>query len=94
MDLRFHIDPETGLPHIYDHGVTEYEVAEILRNPGEVWDGRDNSLLAIGQTAAGRYLQVTYAPDEVGDDVFVVTAYQLRGRRLAAYRRRKRRRRR
>ncbi len=23
MEIRFYIDPETGLPHIFNHGVTE-----------------------------------------------------------------------
>ena len=35
MDIRFNIDPETGQPHIYEHGVTEDEVGEVLRRPGE-----------------------------------------------------------
>lgn len=30
MQLRFHLDPETGQPHIYDHGVTEDEVKGVL----------------------------------------------------------------
>jgi len=30
MKIRFFKDPETGLPHIYDHGVTEEEVREVL----------------------------------------------------------------
>jgi hypothetical protein len=34
MELRFWNDPETGLPHIYDHGVTEEEVRQILAQPG------------------------------------------------------------
>jgi len=37
---------------------------------------------------------VIYIPDEIGDSVFVVTAYPLAGRELKAYRRRKRKRRR
>jgi hypothetical protein len=28
MELRFWIDPETDLPHIFDHGVTEEEVSQ------------------------------------------------------------------
>ena len=31
MELRFWIDPETNLPHIFDHGVTEEEVRQVLR---------------------------------------------------------------
>ena len=34
MNIRFYSDPETGLPHIYNHGVTEDEVEEVLLNPG------------------------------------------------------------
>lgn len=90
MDLRYFIDPETELPHIYDHGVTEDEVEEVLRNPGETRPGTMDSRIAIGQTETGRYLQVIYSPDEGGDSAFVVTAYQLKGKPLAAYRRRKR----
>ncbi len=26
VEIRFYLDPETGLPHIYQHGVTEEEV--------------------------------------------------------------------
>jgi hypothetical protein len=31
MDLRFYLDPETGEPHIYGHGVAEEEVEEAGR---------------------------------------------------------------
>jgi len=31
MNIRFYSDPETGLPYIYDHGVTEEEVEDILK---------------------------------------------------------------
>src|SRR5438876_6655841 len=34
MELRFWSDPETGLPHIYDHGVSEEEVRQVLSRPG------------------------------------------------------------
>ncbi len=47
--------------------------------------------LIFGQTAAGRYLKVVYVPDKVTDSVFVVTAYELRGNALRAYRRAQRR---
>lgn len=91
MDVRYHLDPDTGLPHIYGHGVTEAEVEHVLRHPGEDRSGRDASRHALGQTAAGRYVHVIYVPDEEGDGVFVVTAYDVRGKALQAYRRRRRR---
>ena len=31
MDIRYFIDQETGLPHIYRHGVMEEDVEDILR---------------------------------------------------------------
>lgn len=62
MDLRFHRDPETGLPHIYAHGVTEAEVRLVLAHPGEEFAGRGISRIALGQTAAGRCLQVVFIP--------------------------------
>jgi hypothetical protein len=92
MDIRFHIDPETGQPHMFDHGVTEDEVRQVLRKPGEDRAGDEDSRVAIGKTAAGRYLKVIYVRDAVGPDVFVITAYDLTGKPLKAYRRRQRRR--
>src|SRR5262245_53431411 len=35
MEFRYYLDPETGLPHIYHHGVTEAEAEWILAHPGE-----------------------------------------------------------
>lgn len=91
MEVRYHLDPDTGLPHIYGHGVTEAEVEYVLRHPGEDRPGRDGSRHAVGPTAVGRHLHVIYVPDGEGDGVFVVTAYELRSKPLRAYRRRKRR---
>jgi hypothetical protein len=91
MCIRYYIDPETGQPHIYGHGVTEAEAEYVLRHPGEDRPGTDNSRHALGQTAAGRYLRVIYVPDAEGEGLFVVTAYELQGKPLQAYRRRRRR---
>jgi len=91
MDVRYHLDPETGLPHIYVHGVTEEEAEYVLRHSGEDRAGREGSRHALGQTSAGRYLHVIYLPDKEGDDFFIITAYDLRSKALQAYRRRKRR---
>ena len=92
MELKFFLDPETEQPHIYNHGVTEAEVREVLDHPGLVLKGRENSRFALGQTEAGRYLKVVYAPRKEGPGIFVITAYELRGKELRAYRRRRRRR--
>ena len=88
-NLRFYIDPETGLPHLYRHGVTEDEVAQVLAKPGEDRQGIDGSRVAIGQTDEGRYLRVIYVSDPQPGSIFVITAYDLRGKALTAYRRRK-----
>ena len=92
MNVRFYIDPETGEPHIYNHNVSEEEVEEVLRRPGEDRSGREGSRIAVGQTLDGRHLRVIYVPDPEPDSVFVITAYDLTGRPLAAYRKRRRRR--
>jgi hypothetical protein len=92
MEFRYYLEPETGEPHIYEHGVTEEEVEYVLRHPGEDRPGTDDSRHALGQTAAGRYLRVVYVPDPGEDSVFVITAYELQGKPLQAFRRRRRRR--
>ncbi|HET6574597.1 MAG TPA: DUF4258 domain-containing protein [Fimbriiglobus sp.] len=92
MDVRYYLDPDTGLPHIYGHGVTEDEVEQVLRGPGEDLPAARNTRMKLGQTAAGRYLQVIYAPDDDPRSMFVITAYELRGKAKQAYRRRRRRR--
>ena len=93
MDIRFYIDPETGQPHIFDHGVTEDGVREAPFRPGADRAGDEGSRVAIGQTVASRYLKIIYSRDAVGSDIFVITAYSLAGKPLKAYRRRQRRKR-
>jgi uncharacterized DUF497 family protein len=91
MKVSFYVDPETGLPHIYGHGVSEAEVGQILARPGLTLKGRRNSRFALGQTQAGRYLKVVYTPNRAAPGIFVITAYVLRGKELKAYHRRRRR---
>jgi len=56
VNIRFYIDPETGLPHIYNHDVEEEEVEDVLESPGEDRPG--------GATAHGS------RSDRVAVDVF------------------------
>lgn len=79
------------MPHIYNHDVEDDEVDDVLSKPGEDRPGSEGSRVAIGQTRAGRYLRVIYVPDPEPNSVFVITAYELRGKPLTAYRRRRRR---
>jgi hypothetical protein len=90
VQLRFHIDPDTREPHIYQHGVTTEEVEEVMRRPGDDFPAREGSRIALGQTDSGRFLQVVYVLDQDRLGAFVVTAYDLRGKALKAYRRRRR----
>lgn len=91
MQVRYYRDADTDQPHIYGHGVSENEVEEVLRGPGEDLPSARNSRMKLGRTAAGRYLQVIYVPDEDPDSVFVITAYELQGKAREAFRRRQRR---
>ena len=90
--MRFYLEPTTGLPHIHGHGVRETEVIDVLEFSVEDRPGSDGSRLAIGRASTGRYLRVVYVPDVDGEGMFVVTAYELQGKPLAAFRRRRRRR--
>jgi hypothetical protein len=92
MKMRFNTDP-SGDPHIWNHNVSEREVAEALSNPLESIRGRGTSVICIGQTRGGRYLKVIYSPDEVGTDIFVITAFDVTSRQIRALRRRLKRRR-
>ena len=92
MQVRYHIyhiDPTTGLPHIYQHNVSEQEIEDILNRPLQDIRGRGDSRIAIGQTGEGRYLRVIYVPDPVPDSVFVITAYELGPKAKRAIRRRR-----
>jgi hypothetical protein len=90
MKVRYYIDPETDTPHIYRHNVAEAEVEAVLARPGEDRPGSEGSRVAIGQSSAGRYLRVIYLSDPEPQTVFVITAYELKGKPLLAYRRRRR----
>lgn len=58
INIRYYIDPKTNEPHIYNHGVHEYEVKDVLIRPGEDRPGVEGSRIALGQTKSGRYLRV------------------------------------
>jgi len=93
MDIRYYINVETGQPHLFAHGVAEHEVEDVLARPGEDRPGHEGSRVALGRTRAGRFLRVIYVPDRRLGSVFVITAYELKGKALMAFRRRMRRRR-
>jgi len=92
VDIRYYIDPETELPHMYRHDVAEQDVEDVLRRPMEDRPGREGARVALGRSRAGRYLRIIYVPDPVPDSVVVITAYRLGAKALRALRRRRRRR--
>jgi hypothetical protein len=77
------------LPHIYNHNVDEAEVLDVLEGTHEERAGRDGTKVALGQTSAGRYLRVISVSDAAQGPTFVITAWELTGKALAAYRRRR-----
>jgi hypothetical protein len=87
MELRFWKNAETHLPHVFDHGVTEEEVRQVLARPGLNLPAGANARSIVGQTSSGRYLKVVFVPDSGGNSGFVVTAYEIKGNALKAYRR-------
>jgi hypothetical protein len=89
VETRYHLDPKSGEPHIYKHGVNESEVEDVLGRPIEDRPGREGARVAIGQTRAGRYLRIIYVPDSRPHSVFVITAYELGRAALRALRRRR-----
>jgi len=91
MKIRYYIDSETGLPHINKHNISELEVESVLKRPGEDRPGKEGSRIAIGQTESGRYIRVIYVPEPTINSIFVITAYEINGNVLKAYRRRRRR---
>ncbi len=92
MRYRFYIDPETERPHVENHGVGLRECIEVLRNSMQDFASGPGSRQALGPTRDGRLLKVIYTIDGTSGEVFIITAYPLRGNQLKAYRRRSRRR--
>ena len=88
MDIRFYLDPATGLPHIYGHGVTEEEGEQVLRASGGDIQGSRGSRMKLGRTLFPDHLLARRGTPE---SVFVITAYELTGNAKRAYRRRRRR---
>jgi hypothetical protein len=88
MEIRYYIDPETDEPHIYNHGVSEREVEQVLVGRGDDISGKNHARIKLGQTHNGRYLKVVYVPDKTASDVFVITAYELSVKAKTAFRRR------
>ncbi len=92
VEIRYLFDRETGEPHIYNHGVGEDEVEEVLSRPSEDLPARQGARSIIGRTDGGRIIRIICVRDPSPGSIFVVTAYELTGRQLAAFKRRRRKR--
>jgi hypothetical protein len=79
------------LQDAHNHGVVKEEVRQVMVLPGQDYPADRNTRMKLGQTGAGRYRQVIYVPDKGGQSAFVITAYELKGKALKAYRRQQRR---
>lgn len=67
---------ELNIEHIAEHGVEPYEAEEVIDNTPLVLRASEGKFLAYGQTDAGRYLIVVFAPK--GDQrLRVVTARDM-----------------
>jgi hypothetical protein len=91
INVHYDIDPRMGLRRIYSHDVSELEVEQVLQRPTEDHFGDEGSRVVIGATSTERTLRVIYAAGSEANMVFVITAYDLRGKSLLAHRRRRRR---
>jgi hypothetical protein len=70
MKIRYNVDADTGLPHVYRHNVSEDEIEDVLRDPIERRRGDGDSQVLIGRTAQGRFLRVIVSVDR-DDGVFL-----------------------
>jgi uncharacterized DUF497 family protein len=66
MKIRYFVDPATGLPHIFQHDVQQFEVESCLTNRPKVffWEKGDipgeNLYHALGQLDRGRNLAIFF----------------------------------
>ena len=79
MNIRFYIDPKSGLPHIYNHGVDEDEVEHALANRGEdrpsnkdsPWELRLDRFRVFYSIEEGAKLKVVAVGHEEHNDLFI-----------------------
>lgn len=78
---------EKNETHIARHGISPREVEEVLSSkPLGLVQGRESTLLALGQTYAGRYLMVVLAEAEDGR-FYVVTSRDMTLHEVRKFRR-------
>lgn len=75
-----------NIEHIADHGVEPYEAEEVIANQPRLKRVGDGKYLAYGQTDAGRYLLVVFAPKSE-QRIGVVTSRDMTQTEKRAFRR-------
>jgi hypothetical protein len=70
---------------------TIHRTATIRQSGSRHWQSQWHTISAVLVGATQRQLEAIYVPDEDPESVFVITAYELRGKARTAYRRRQRR---
>lgn len=76
MDQSYFWWEELNIEHIAEHGVEPYEAEEVIDNNPLILRAGEGKYLAYGQTDAGRYLIVVFAPKS-DRRVRVVTARDM-----------------
>jgi uncharacterized protein len=78
---------DDNIDHIADHGVEPYEAEEVITNRPWLKRRGEGKYLAYGQTDAGRFLVVVFAPKTTGR-LRVVTARDMTPTEKRRYRQR------
>jgi uncharacterized DUF497 family protein len=84
LEIRFLCDAD-GSTHIHKHGVSEREAIRVFWGAKHRAPAKRGAKMALGQTDTGRFLKVIYKPIDRG--ILIITAYDLRGKELKAFRR-------
>ena len=53
MEVRFYLDPDSGEPHVLNHGISETEVIRILSHANEDLPAANGARMAIGENGSG-----------------------------------------
>ena len=89
MHIRFYRDPATGEPSTTMMSQKMKSKMSSVAQVKTTWVGKGLVLPSVRHGL--EVFRVIYVPDPEPDSIFVITAYELRGKPLTVYRRRQRR---
>lgn len=87
--IRKLIWDEWNVEHISRHHVVPSEVEEVKQSDPLVQEGNAGRVVIIGQTKAGRFLEVVLDPENAAGDYYVVTAHTASRKDRTLYKREK-----